>query len=676
MGWRIDIGLAGLCLAFLAACGGGGGQSGTPGEGQGGGNTGNTGTAPVVQDQTASLVVWGTGVSQLSQTFQAQGQGLVFAIASQPQRGLASIDPSTGQLTYVLQGNPVGPSDAVGVRVSNAKGTVTAQLLINMNYDPLLTFQWHLKSTGQTVFSSTKPTSGMDIKVHGAWQAGYTGEGVVVNVVDTGLEIAHEDLQGNVLENGSRNLLTGTNDPTPETNAAIGDHGTAVAGVIAAQGFNNKGIRGVAYKAKLMGHNYLKAQSLSNFSKSFGGTSTDAAAAADIFNASFGWATCNWMSPSQAYDAVIANTTTLRAGKGAVVLKTAGNGFLSCDGITDQACLNFGVSCFNANSDQFINTMHNAVVVGSLNSNGVKASTASTGSNLWISAFGGQNGADVDVYSAADVNDRKPGILTTDRSGCVNGYHSTKAYNDFEVNSPIRTRWNSDCNYTSTFTGTSAATPMVSGVVALMLQARPELTYRDVKHLLAATAAPVDAAKAANTNSAVFNKAFVLELPWVTNAAGYRFHNWYGFGLLNASAAVSAATAHNLLPPEQSFEMVASADGAQIPGGSSTPWRADFVASGQAKVEVVELAMTVDRNSFKPNCAQIELQSPSGTRSILLNMKSAHTTAPAGRLMRFLSNAFYGESMAGAWTLNVYNGCAATMGLAADTSQLIRIKGH
>ena len=657
-----------LGLAFLSSCGGGTDSNGVK-------EAESNVTTPVVFDQMASMTVWGTGVSRLTYAFQAQGSDLVFSIAKQPQRGLASIDFQTGQLIYELNTNPVGDSDSVRVSVKNAGGTAEAQLLINMAYDPLVPYQWHLKNTGQSVFASTRLTPGVDIQTHEAWQAGYTGEGVVVNVVDTGLEVMHEDLAANIVANGSHNFLNNSNDPTPSSSNSVGDHGTAVAGIIAAQGFNNKGIRGVAYKAKLMGHNYLQSQSLANFSKSFGGESSDTSANADIFNASFGWSTCTWNSPSPAFDAVINNTTTLRGGKGAVVLKTAGNGFLTCDGIADKACQRFGVSCFNANADNFISTVHNAVVVGSVNSNGVKASTASTGSNLWISALGGQNGADVEVYSAATVHDRMPGIMTTDRSGCLSGFHLSRPYNNFEVDNPIRTRWNADCNYTSTFTGTSAATPMVSGVVALMLEARPELTYRDVKHLLATTATRVDATKAANTNSNIYSQTFVLELPWVTNAAGYRFHNWYGFGLLNAGESVRSSKTHVLLPPQQAFEFAASTAGAQVPGGG-TPWRGEFAASGQAKVEVVELELEVDRITFKPNCAQIELQSPAGTRSILLNMKSAHTAAPSGKVMRLLSNAFYGEAMAGTWGLNIYNGCSAALGLATDSSQRLRIRGH
>ena len=93
---------------------------------------------------------------------------------------------------------------------------------------------------------------------------------------------------------------------------------------------------------------------------------------------------------------------------------------------------------------------------------------------------------------------------------------------------------NSNCNYHSSFNGTSSAAPTVSGVIALILEANPSLTWRDVKHILATTSIQIDASN---------SKAYlgVNQYSWITNAANYKHHNWYGFGKINAAAAVSAA---------------------------------------------------------------------------------------------------------------------------------------
>ena len=63
-------------------------------------------------------------------------------------------------------------------------------------------------------------------------------------IVDSGMEITHEDLVDNVVTNGSWNFSNASNDPTPASSGF--DHGTAVASIAGATGWNDKGIRGVA----------------------------------------------------------------------------------------------------------------------------------------------------------------------------------------------------------------------------------------------------------------------------------------------------------------------------------------------------------------------------------------------------------------------------------------------
>ena len=93
------------------------------------------------------------------------------------------------------------------------------------------------------------PVATNDMNVAGAWTAGYSGKGIKIGVVDTGLEAAHEDLAANVDVNHSFNFLTGANDPTRAANDPGSDHGTMVAGIIGARAFNGLGGRGVAYNA-------------------------------------------------------------------------------------------------------------------------------------------------------------------------------------------------------------------------------------------------------------------------------------------------------------------------------------------------------------------------------------------------------------------------------------------
>jgi subtilisin family serine protease len=65
-------------------------------------------------------------------------------------------------------------------------------------------------------------------------QSFLTGDHTVdltIAIVDTALEIGHEDLVDNVLAGKSWNFATNTNDPSPSANQTSLDHGTGVAGV-------------------------------------------------------------------------------------------------------------------------------------------------------------------------------------------------------------------------------------------------------------------------------------------------------------------------------------------------------------------------------------------------------------------------------------------------------------
>jgi subtilisin family serine protease len=70
-----------------------------------------------------------------------------------------------------------------------------------------------------------------------------TGQGVRIAVIDTGIDVKHPDLRGQVSE--SRNFISGV-DGAPDR------HGTAIAGVIASVAGNHRGIVGVAPGARLL----------------------------------------------------------------------------------------------------------------------------------------------------------------------------------------------------------------------------------------------------------------------------------------------------------------------------------------------------------------------------------------------------------------------------------------
>ena len=217
---------------MLAACGGGGGDLSSDS---------TTTTAPTAQSAQRAVV---SGKSY-SFEIQATGSNLSFGISKPPSAGSASVD-SSGVVTYKPKDISTGKvQDSLTVSVSNGGGIVSAVLSIDIyppqtaSKDPLSTYQWHLNNTGLDAFSTVKPTAGVDLNVAAAWAQGVTGKGVIVNVVDSGLEIAHPDLMNNVVTNGSVNF-GGGNNPTNNTDTT-GDHGTSVAGLIAMVGKAERG---------------------------------------------------------------------------------------------------------------------------------------------------------------------------------------------------------------------------------------------------------------------------------------------------------------------------------------------------------------------------------------------------------------------------------------------------
>lgn len=131
--------------------------------------------------------------------------------------------------------------------------------------------------------ADTLPTAGVDLNIGSRHMDNVRGTGVQVAVIDEGLEIAHEDLAAHVLAGESTNFLDNSTDPT--NFGFEGEHGTSVAGIVAAVGWNGKGGHGVAPEAKLSGFNFLKRQTYSNLYDSW---REGRSAKADVFNNSWG----------------------------------------------------------------------------------------------------------------------------------------------------------------------------------------------------------------------------------------------------------------------------------------------------------------------------------------------------------------------------------------------------
>ena len=646
--------------------------------------------APSITTQpTAQLV----GLGQAA-TFSVAVTG-ASTLAYQWRKNGATISGATSSIYNLPNASQADHNALFSVVVSNSYGTVTsgnallrisggvnaastcAHTNTSAGSDPLLPYQWHIKNNN-LYFASNTPAAGagIDLCMGGLWAAGVTGAGVTVNVIDEGLEIGHEDLSGNVLAGKSYNFVTGSTNPT--NSATTGDHGTSVAGLITASKGNGLGGSGVSPSASLVGYNFLKAQSILSFGASFGADPAYHASNSDIFNFSAGITSSSLGTVNSSSEAVILNMINLRSFKGGIFIKSAGNGFTGSGLTSTTYCLASGVTCQSANQDPD-NKHYNAIVVASLNPDGSKSSYSTTGSSLWMSGFGGEYGYDVSVAgSGFPASAYKPAMLTTDQSSCAAGY-SRAGINKNGLDKGNGTGiGNASCSYTAGFNGTSSAAPTMSGVIALMLQANPALTWRDVRHILASTSRRVNPTQAPITNTSYFSSSFTLEQGWVLNAGGFWYHNWYGFGLVNAAAAVAMAQSYltGVLGNFVSESSSAALGTTTIAPGTATGLTKIFSMAGTSPSTVEQAELTLYFGSgYVPSCTQIELSSPQGTKSIVLNADSAHLTASTNGV-KFMSNAFYGEPASGSWTLRLVNVCVNAQSLSTTLPQQLTIRGR
>jgi len=668
------IGAALLLAVGVSACGGGGSSS--PPQSPGPMN------AIAVADSAVTVNVLGVANSTVTGSVIAtdpQNLPLTFSIKTSPQFGAASITPGTGVFTYSIAGHTQAASDSFTVTVSNGQAQSTAQVNVRLASDPLLQNQWHIQNVGQNAFSSTLPIAGNDMNVAGAWIAGYSGKGIKIGVVDTGLEVTHEDLTPNVDVGNSFNFLTGLNDPSRAAADTGFDHGTAVAGIIGAVAFNGKGGRGVAYNARLRGYNFLApgATSLANMAVSLG--SAPISADNDVFNASFGPLALALPTFSGAFQAITTNSLTLRGGLGAAIVNAAGNDFIDWGslpgtGLCDDAKF-YGVSCGDPATDERRGG-YAPVIVGAIGADGKHSSYSNTGSSLWLSAPGGELGYDSAYTTGSSF---APAIVTTSRTGCANS-NWPSAVNSLD--SKGANSFAPDCQYTATMNGTSSATPNVVGVVAMMLEANPNLSVRDLKYILAKTAKKVDAAFPGVSSTAIIpGSTVVLEQGWVTNRAGWPFSNRYGFGGVDASAAVAMAKSYTAyLPAVQNSALYPFLAAPPATIAPLSPTGEIIVLPVAEPFNTVEFAVVFLNIASTPGlrCNQVELKSPSGTKSILMHAANGFANASVVN-SRFLSNAFYGEPVNGDWTLTFFDFCAAggiPTRLSTTSPQLLAIVGH
>ena len=470
--------------------------------------------------------------------------------------------------------------------------------------DPLYPQQFYFKNTGQD-----GGTPGEDLNIESLWPA-TNGAGVTVAVLDDGLEITHPDL--NVVTDPSLhlNVLDGNNDPTPPADSS---HGTICGGFIAARANNGIGMTGAAPAARLIGVRLLgKAKDQSS------ATSEQSASA-------LGWRTnlvqisSNSYGPDDdgkavtAFDtlelaALRAATTTGRGGRGVVYFFAAGNGRDSGDhaGYDGQSGSRYVLG------------------IGATDNRGKQAAFSESGPNVIVCAAG----------QTSEGSDKQ--LLATDNLGPRGANAAASPEGDYT---------------TSTTQGTSYSTPQVAGVAALMLQANPNLGWRDVKEIFIRTSRKNDP----------------NDSDWVTNGAGLRFNHKYGAGFVDAAAAVAASRTWTNLGAEISVAQSSSASSAIPDNDSVNGTSRALVFAGAQNLRVETIEVTVSVTHANRGQLRFEVTSPAGTRTVLGIPREPDTGADFTNWV-FSSPRHWGELANGTWTVRVTDTVAGTAGTLTAAS--------
>lgn len=540
--------------------------------------------------------------------------------------------------------------------------------------DPLAQYQWHLINTGSNYISGAG-VAGADINLGTLHDDGVTGYGIKVVVSDEEAELSHEDLYPNRNLSISKNFkysYSGVYGQNPFTSKAKASHGTAVSGIIAAAMNNAVGGKGVSPEVQIGNYNFIAYQSGTNGSQQLAEQAkAQTNSSVDIFNYSWGAMTCYLTLQTDLFQSALLNgITNYRSTLGSLYIKAAGNEYFD---LKNNCKLGHGTTpnyyLGNANFEAD-NANPYLILVAASNSGGTAANYSTPGANIWVTAPGGDTDAPI----------HNSGIISTDVSGCETnaGYSISSKTSNFEKGVSAL---NTNCKYTSELQGTSFAAPVVSGVVALMLQANPDLTWRDVKYILAKTARfPASPGTPKHLYETSFpslisdddRNTFNSKVPYANgykydqgaflNTTGLKFHNWYGFGLVDSSAAVAMAS-NNYSSPflNKTFAEViidfssTSTLPSSIPDGSVLGASLNPVTGPDFIIESIGIELSTTGASVSDLGIELSFIPDGDVTPLVTTVINANNFSITNNYNAFkmISNAFYMMNAKGTWNIKV-----------------------
>lgn len=436
----------------------------------------------------------------------------------------------------------------------------------------------------------------VSMNVKSAWQAGYTGQGILVAVVDDGVDKDHPDLVQSFNSVASYDVLS---DQNIYSTRNPDSHGTKCAGIIAG-GNNSKCGVGIAFGAQI--------SSIRLYSDSIRSTDPLEAKALsfkkdliDIYSNSWGPGDRAFevKGPGPLLEEVLEKGTRLgRGGKGSIFVFAAGNG-----GILGDSCAFSG----------YVNNIHTIAISG-VNWDGSVPAYAEDCASIMAVTYG------QDMFR----------------------------YGKF-VPPLVTTKGANDC--TERFPGTSGTAAMASGIIALALQANKELTWRDVQHLIARSSKPL---------GRPVNPVSRPGTTWIKNGADLKVSKDYGFGLMDAMKMIEYAKKWQSVPRQLSCEIhlnISNNPGSDFsPLGDLRVTL--HLKQDDCSIQYLEhMQAEVSLNFSRRGDLEMVSNSPSGTQSKLFYSRTIDSAAgfKTFKNLRVTSLHYWGENPIGRWNITIHN---------------------
>ncbi|KAG7362898.1 subtilase family protease [Nitzschia inconspicua] len=500
------------------------------------------------------------------------------------------------------------------------------------------------------------------VKVREVWEKGYTGNGIRVRVNDEGIEITHPEFANRIDKEASCPSQLKPISTAYDTGFS---HGTAVASILGAAAENNVCGVGIA-------PNVTISSCYFNTNKEFSELFIFKLESFDISQNSWGRETCVdhdklrrilqgskcpfTYEESHVFPCRVCDFSNLLLGQCIQFIEAHCRTYFRQDKLAclEHLDLTLGGNCdFQSLTDEVEASFETGVREGRDGKGVIYVFAA--GNSLHLGSDTNFEGFGTNTRMAMAVGAvGKDGVVATYSTQGASLFTSAPGGDiSNSVSNIITAGMNGGC--TDAGQGTSFAAPVVSGIVALMLEANSNLTYRDVQTIIATTSQPVDDE---------------LDHTAGINAANRWHSNYYGFGIVNALAAVEAAENWVTVGNETLVKVRSEMLDRVIPDDETKTITEtlEVFALNPFTIESVYVNLKLEHSSR--GHLRIKLKSPAGTVSILTpGRRPENTQQVDSAWWRLLSWKFWGESPDGKWEISVVDlkeGDASFEGSCAD----------